>query len=180
MPPLNKQSTKVVSEINKCCCVQLNKNDISITIDREPIWKDVDPNSFQKGYRRKWQQGTTWLLWSCWNSFLVLYVLGESAHVFVLMVFGEWDVLCTVQLLTKKNYENKYNQIRIVQIHGFFYFYGMLSKCVQLTYGEVEKAMKRQWIPTSSLLVLNCWELTWHAPHCKYTCNLHVYHQLLP
>ena len=56
----------------------------------------------------------------------------------------------TVQLLTKKNYENTYNQIHVIQIHGFLYLYGMLSKCVQLTYGEVEKATN----PTCSLLML--------------------------
>ena len=47
MPPLNKQSTKILSEINKCCGVQLNKYDISNAIDHELIWKDVDPNSFR-------------------------------------------------------------------------------------------------------------------------------------
>ena len=48
-------------------------------------------------------------------------------------------VHCTIVNL-KKNYKNNYNQIHEIQFHGFFYLYGMLSKCVQLTYGEVEKA----------------------------------------
>ena len=76
MPALNKQSTKIVSEIN---AVAFNVH--------EPIWKDLDSNSFRDtdGSDSKAPRD----YYDCVGiHFLVLYMLGESARVSVLMAFG--------------------------------------------------------------------------------------------